>query len=394
VSSPRDVAIVGLGITDMTRRVYHRSAREFASEALAVALANAGLQKSDLDGLLINGNHSPDSTVELQNALGLHDLRLLTVMSSAGSTAGAMLQYASLAIDAGDASCVALVFADAPLRPAVKISNTQYGGAPPAPPTGLDYLAYAYGDFGPATTGYAVAARRHMDLYGTTSEQLGAIAVSQREWAAMNLLAQMRTPMTIEDHQESRLIVDPLRLFDCCLVSNGAVAVILTSGERARDLRQPPVYVWAVAQGHPGDDGTGCRDGMVSTGAVQSGRAALADAGLTREDISVLQIYDCFTYTVLVTLEDYGFCAKGEGGAFVADGRLGPGGELPTNTGGGQLSSYYMWGFTPLSEAVIQARGQAGDRQVPRHDHVLVSGNGGILRNHSTTIVGPHRVGR
>jgi acetyl-CoA acetyltransferase len=128
----------------------------------------------------------------------------------------------------------------------------------------------------------------------------------------------------------------------------------------------------------------------VQSGASTSGQIALKAAGITLDDVDVLEIYDCFTYTVLVTLEDYGFCQKGEGGPFVEDGKLGPGGSLPTNTGGGQLSSYYMWGFTPLSEGVVQARGQGGDRQVPKHDMVLVSGNGGTLNFHSTSILSAH----
>jgi acetyl-CoA acetyltransferase len=228
-----------------------------------------------------------------------------------------------------------------------------------------------------------------MHLYGTTHDQLGTIAVGQREWAQMNPTAQMHgKPMTLADYHDSRWVVEPLHLFDCCLVSNGAVAVIVTSAERARELRQPPVYLLGFGQAAPGDNQRAEREPAVHTGAMRSGELALRMAGVALEDIDVLELYDCYTYTVLVTLEDYGFCEKGEGGAFVEDGKLGPGGSLPTNTGGGQLSSFYMWGFTPLSEGVIQARGQAGERQVPKHDLVLVSGNGGTLNWHSTTVIG------
>jgi acetyl-CoA acetyltransferase len=232
-----------------------------------------------------------------------------------------------------------------------------------------------------------------MHLYGTTSEQFGTIAVGQRQWAQMSPWAQMRKPMTLEDHHNSRFITEPLRLLDCCLVSNGAVAVIVTSAERARDLRQPPVNVLGYAQCAPGDNLRTDRHPGVETGAKRSGEIAFRMAGITRDEIGTCQLYDCYTYTVLVTLEDYGFCAKGEGGPFVADGKLGPGGSLPTNTGGGQLSGYYMWGFTPLSEAVVQARGQGGARQVPRNDFVLVSANGGILNYHATIILSPHTSG-
>jgi acetyl-CoA acetyltransferase len=150
------------------------------------------------------------------------------------------------------------------------------------------------------------------------------------------------------------------------------------------------VYLRGFGQCAPGDPGRTGREPAVHTGAGKSGELALAQAEIGLSDVDVLELYDCYTYTVLVTLEDYGFCDKGEGGVFVADGKLGPGGSLPCNTGGGQLSSFYMWGFTPLSEGVIQARGQGGKRQIGKHDHVLVSGNGGTLNFHSTTILSKH----
>jgi len=319
--------------------------------------------------------------------LGFQDLALLNVMNAYGSTAGTMIQYASMAIQEGLANVVVLVYADDPLKPA-RGAGTSYSGSSRRE-TGMDSLRSAYGNYG-ANPGYAMAARRHMHLFGTTSEQLGAIAVAQRKWAEMNPWAQMRKTMTLEDHQSSRFIVEPLHLLDCCLVSNGGIAVILTSAERARTLKQPPVYVLGMGQAAPGDNRRTDREPGIYTGARQSGERALKMAGVELSDIDICELYDCYTYTVLVTLEDYGFCKKGEGGMFVADGKLGPGGTLPTNTGGGQLSAYYMWGFTPLSEAVVQARGQAGERQVPKNDLILVSGNGGFLNYHSTTILSKH----
>lgn len=383
--SPRS-AIAGLGITEMGK-VFGRTSTDFAVEAVNLALVDAGLEKDALDGLLVNANVGtmlglPTGLgLDLQRSLGLTNLRLLNVMNSAGSTVGAMVQYASMAIASGMADMVACVYADAPLAPA-KGAGASYTFKREV--TGLDSLLGAAGIFG-ANTGFAMAAQRHMSLYGTTSAQLGDIAVSNRRWATMNPRAQMRTPITIEDHQNSRMIAEPLHLLDCCLVSNGGVAVIITGADRARDLRQPPVHVIGWGQGHPGDTD----DKDVRTGAVESGRTAMQMAGVTVEDIDTCQIYDCYTYTTLVTLEDYGFCEKGEGGAFVADGRLAPGGSLPTNTGGGQLSAYYMWGMTPLAEAVIQARGQGGERQLSKADVVLVSGNGSTLSHHSTLVLSP-----
>ena len=381
-------AIAGLGITEMGK-IYGRTASDFAGEAIALALEDAGLDARDVDGLLINGNQSAEMAPTLQFSLGFVDLTLVNTMSAFGSTAGTMLQYAAHAIDSGQANVVVCLYADAPLTQGAAISQSGYSGKRFNAP-GLAGLRFAYGDYGPANSGYAMALRRHMHLFGTDHDQLGTIAVGQRAWAQMNPRAQMRKPMTIDDYHASRWVVEPLHLFDCCLVSNGGVAVVLTSAERARDLRQPPVYLRGFGQCAPGDTGRAERDPAVHTGAGKAGELALRQAGIELVDIDVLELYDCYTYTVLVTLEDYGFCAKGEGGDFVADGKLGPGGTLPCNTGGGQLSSYYMWGYTPLSEGVIQARGQGGERQVADHDHVLVSGNGGVLTFHSTTILSKH----
>jgi acetyl-CoA acetyltransferase len=382
-------AIAGLGMTELGK-VYGRTATDFAVDAVTLAAADAGLTLADLDGLLVNPGVNNDTDLRLQSTLGMRNTRLLATIQGFGSSAGQMVQYASMAIDAGMADAVACVYADAPLREGRKAGES-YSGQRRAM-RGVGALAAAAG-LKAAPERYAVAARRHMNTYGTTSEQLGAVAVSARQWAAMNPHAQMRDPITVADHQSSRMIADPLRLLDCCLVSNGAIAVIVTSADRAASLRQPPVHVWGWGQAHPGYvNRRGSEFGLVS-GAARSGPEALTMAGVSVRDIDIRELYDCFTYTTVITLEDYGFCAKGEGGPLAASGALGPGGDLPTNTGGGELSSYYMWGMTPLSEAVIQARGQAGERQVAKHDLVMVSGNGGVLDFHSSLVLSRHRKG-
>src|SRR5258708_1218620 len=380
-------AIAGLGVTSMGK-IYGRSATDFALEAIELALADAGLQKDEVDGLLINANMSREMNPQLQAALGLENLSLLNVMNVYGSTAGTMIQYASMAIENGLANVVVLVYADDPLKPA-KGAGASYSGGRPLPMTGMSGLPMAYGYSG-ANLGYAMAARRHMHLFGTTSEQLGAIAIAQRKWAQMNPWAQMRKPLTMEEYLSSRYIAEPLHLYDCCLVSNGGVAVIVTSAQRARGLKQPPIYILGLGHASPGGTRRADREPGNHTATKHSGQIALRMAGIELKDIDVCELYRSYTYTVLVTLEDYGFCAKGEGGAFVEDGKLGPGGSLPTNTGGGELSAYYMWGFTPLSEGIVQARGQGGERQVEKNDLVLVSGNGGVLNYHSTTILSKH----
>ena len=381
----RGAAIVGLGITE-TGKVYGRSAAEFAADAVRLAVADAGLTLDDVDGLLVSGGLSGGVDIRLARQLGLHDLGLLSQISQAGSTAGAQVQLAALAIAGGLATTVAIVHADAPLKPAAR-SGDAYRRAPGSVATGFPGLAAVAGPRNP-NSGYALAAQRHMNRFGTTSEQLGAIAVGQRAWATKNPLARFRDPITLADHQASRWVARPLHLLDCCMVSNGGIALVVTSVERAAHLPQPPVHVWGWAQTHPGYRLERGSDWGLVSGAAIAGPRAMAMAGITPADVDVREIYDCYTYTTLITLEDYGFCAKGEGGALAESGALGPGGALPTNTGGGQLSSYYLWGMTPLSEAVIQVRGQGGERQVPRHEVAIVSGNGGVLDFHSTLVLG------
>jgi acetyl-CoA acetyltransferase len=379
----RQPVICGLGLTELGK-VYGPTAAQFAADAVRFAAADAGLALGDIDGLLVSSGVTNGVHLDLQLDLGLHDLALLCQMQAYGSTAGAMVQVASMAVQSGTASTVACVWADAPLRPD-RSGAAAYGAAARGQP-GWRGLAVAAG-ITSANQTYAMAARRHMERYGTSSEQLGAIAVAQRDWAVLNPLAQLRTPITIQDYLASRWVAEPFRLLDCCLVSNGGIAVIVTSADRGAGLRQPPVYVRGWAQAHPGHSGRRFDGFGLVSGAATAGPAALRMAGVELADIDVVELYDCYTYTVLVTLEDYGFCGKGEGGPFAASGVLGPEGKLKVNTGGGQLSSYYMWGMTPLSEAVIQARGQAGERQVPDHELVLVSGNGGVLDHHSTLVL-------
>jgi acetyl-CoA acetyltransferase len=387
-------------------KVYGRTPRRLAAEAVRLAAADAGLGLADLDGLLIcPGIAGTVLDVGLAQTLGLRDLRLLSVINAYGASAGAAVGLAALAVTSGSASAVACVFADTPLRARTPAGATfgmrggaggrGAGGAGPGGAGsrpqwhGLQGLAAGFG-YRTVTAEYALAARRHMASYGTTSEQFGAVAVAQRGWAAGNPRAQLRDPLNLEGHQASRWIVEPLHLLDCCLVSNGAIAVVVTAADRAAGLRRPPVHIWGWGQGHPGHPMERGSEFGLRTGAATAGPAAMAMAGIGTGDVTMCQIYDCYTYTVVVTLEDYGFCGKGEGGPFAASGALAPGGSLPVNTGGGQLSSYYMWGFTPLSEAVIQARGDGGARQAPGSDVILVSGNGGILAHHSTLILSPH----
>jgi len=379
-------AIVGLGQTRMGKNFDHPGPMGFAIEAVKLALDDAGLQREDLDGLLVNPGLTwtggQMASFSLQQAMGLKNLRLTATMNLGGATAGAMVMHAVQSIAAGMANVVACVFSDAPLKPP---SPRDGKGAGSAAAYGFARgLNASYGLFG-VNAQYAFVAQRHMHLYGTTQDQFGAIAVSQRQWANLNPDAQFQdVPMTLADYHASRWVVEPFHLFDCCLVSNGGLCVIVTSAQRARDLKCPPVYLLGMGQGHPGGDPA---QTLVS-GAPLAKETAFRMAGVTLKDVDFCEIYDCYTFTVLVTLEDYGFCKKGEGGPFVENGTIGPRGSMPVNTGGGELSAYYMWGMTPISEGVIQIRGDGGKRQVAKHDIGLVSGNGGILSTHSTLVLG------
>ncbi len=374
-------AITGLGMTELGR-VHGRSATDFAVDAVRRAAADAGLAVNAIDGLLLNAGVSQGIDLSLAQAIGLRQLAVHTQMNGYGSSAGQMVGYAVMAVSAGIAKHVACVFADAPLVPG-KRAGQAYGGARAARRS-VGSLGPSLGFAGPIPL-YALHAQRHMDLYGTTQDQLGAVAVSSRAWARSNPHAQMREPLDLAGYHASPWIVEPFHLLDCCLVSNGAICVIVSAAENARDLARPPVYVRGFAQGHQLEP-----DDTTPSLAQRSSAKAFAMAGCTADDITLCEIYDCYTYTVITTLEDYGFCKRGEGGPFVESGALAPGGKLPTNTGGGMLSSYYMWGMTPISEAVIQARGDGGERQVPRNELIAVSGNGGIFNFHATLVLSPN----
>ncbi len=280
-------------------------------------------KREDLDGLLVNpGITWTDNTMasfSLQQAMGLRDLRLTATMGLGGATAGAMIMHATQSIAAGMANTVACVFADAPLKPpAPQDAKGAEAAAVRRPPTASRAGSMPPTDSSASMRTYAFVARRHMDLYGTTQDQLGAIAVEQRKWANQNPEAQFHdAPMTLEDYHASRWVVEPFHLYDCCLVSNGGCAVIVTSAERAKSLKKPPVYLLGMGQGHPGGDPM---DTLLS-GAPIAKETAFKMADIKLSDIQFAQLYDCYTFTVLVTLEDYGFCKKGEGGPFVAGGQ-------------------------------------------------------------------------
>ena len=252
----------------------------------------------------------------------------------------------------------------------------------------------AFGHLGAAAS-YALAAQRGMHTFGTGPETWKHIAVGQRKWANLNPEATMHEKkMTFEDYYQSDWVVEPFRRFDCCLISDGGRALVVTTAERARDLKHLPVYIMGLGQHNPSSEVAQCTYMDGPTGAKLAGEQAFNMAGVTPDDIDACQIYDCFTYTVEITLQEYGFFQPGEGEDWFKDGTIEPGGRMPVNTSGGQLSEVYFMGMTPFSEAVMQLRGICGNRQLGPQTNtkepqiIICSDNGGILQSHSCCILG------
>jgi acetyl-CoA acetyltransferase len=356
------------------------------AQAFRRALADAGLTPRDIDGLAsagYNGMHE----VQLAEYLGLTP-HWLDSTSCGGSSFEFQAMHAYRAIQAGDVDTIAIVYGNNQLSAFGRTLGTGGGGQRGG---GVMPLAMSY-EFPTGMTlvgAYAMAAQRHMYEYGTTTEQLASIAVQTREHAARNPHAMYRDPITVDEVLSSKLVADPLHKLDCCVISDGGCCLILTTEERARDLPHRLVYVRGAAGGTTHHSIQGMADMTTTAGAV-SGPKAFAEAGIKPSDVDMFAMYDSFTYTVLVMLEDLGFAPKGEGGPFAADGNLRLGGALPTNTDGGGLSATHpgMRGLFLLCEATRQLRGEAGDSQVEGAEVAVAHGSGGWLSTQSTVVLG------
>jgi acetyl-CoA acetyltransferase len=356
-------------------------------EAIKNALDEAGLTKKDVDGLVVRGADDIYAFHQLAAArLGI-DVNFSTSLDNGGASQILAIILAIMAIEAGLATTVVCGYGrDSWTRTHQKGVGIAQNDLIPAAQRPREH-GPEFGHFG-AVSQHAFGARRHMFEYGTTRRDFAAIATAFREHALRNPDAVMKKPMTLDDYFAARLVVDPFGLFDCSLNSDGAGAVVVTSAERAKSLRQRPVLIKGFAT-HNNTKGWLEEDHMLSTGAVESGARAFRMAGLGPEDVDTAQIYDCFTYMVLTQLEDYGFCKKGEGGAFVSSGALRRDGSLPTNTSGGQLSEAHVEGMLQIVEGARQLQGVYGpDRQVRDAEIALVSGHGGNQVCHSTLILG------
>jgi acetyl-CoA acetyltransferase len=366
MSTSGDVAIVGVGATPYYRRgeSYPQTSTELACKAILAACADAGLSVAQIDGFAYYsgagaGYGETMDTATFMETLGIPEVTFSAALTSGGGGSAGSIGLARAALMAGDATYVVTVMALQQLKQRL---GTVFGAVAPSP---LGSFLQPSGLVGPGHL-MSVLTRRHMHLYGTRREAFAEIAISSRENALNRPKALKRTPITQEDYFNARMIAEPLCLFDFCLETDGAVAVITTTMDRARDLRQKPARVVAAAHGGRRDWGRGFAwYGMQDPDFASSGHAPIAkriyaQAGIGPDDIDVALIYDHFSPMVLMQLEDYGFCAKGEGGAFVESGAIRyKGGSLPVNTHGGQLSEAYIIGMTHIVEAVEQIRGTA-----------------------------------
>lgn len=351
---------------------------ELQAEAAAEALAEAGIEKSEVDGLLCSGRWGRTPQLEVAEYLGVRPS-----YSDGTSVGGASflfhLGHAAAAIKAGLCEVALIVYG----------STQRSGKERSLSPT--QNLALQYEGFAglPNPVGaYALAASRHMALHGTTREQLAEVAVAARRWAQLNPKAFKRDPLSIADVIAAPPVAEPLHRLDCCLVTDGGGAVVVVSPERARSLPKRPVWLLGHGESHSHMLISQMPD-LAMSPAREAGQRAFAMAGLSHRDIDVLQIYDSFTITVLLTLEALGFCRPGEAGAYVSGGRIAPGGEVALNTSGGGLSYCHpgMFGIFLIIEAVRQLRGECGARQAARHGTALISGTGGVLSSNATCIL-------
>ena len=378
------VAIVGAADTTVGI-VPDRTATELCVDAALAALADAGIGKDEVDGLITCNAMSQPMLYHAEAIAEYLQIfpRYCLGVGAGGGTTFSIIHHAASAIATGMADVVLVAMADS-----LRSSLTREQAMMMQSSTGHPQFEQPFGATVPAY--YALIAQAHMHQFGTTSEQLAEIAVAARAHAALNPAAQMRDPITVDDVMNSRMIADPLRLLDCSLVSDGGSAVILTSAERARDFPHPPVYILGAGEGHSHEHISQAHD-LTTSAAKEAGERAYAMAGLGAKDMDFAQLYDCFTPTVLVELEDLGFCVKGEGGAFAASGALMPGGALPINTHGGLLSHCHPGNpgsMFALTESVWQLRGTAGDRQVAGAEVGLVHAQGGIMSSHTALILG------
>ncbi|MDZ4277994.1 MAG: acetyl-CoA acetyltransferase [Dehalococcoidia bacterium] len=384
MSLSKKVAIVGVDESDEIGICKGKTSIVLHAEAARNALRDAGLELRDVDGLFTAG----PSVMFLAEYLGIQP-KYMDSTTVGGSSFVIEVEHAAAAIEAG--ICNVALITHGEMGYSARRGRASRGAGPARfqdPEAPSAQFEYIYG-LGPAPSVYAMAAMRHMHEFGTTHEQLAEIAVATRKWAQLNPKAFMREPLTIDDVLSSRWIAYPFHIYDCCLVTDAGGACVVVGADRARDLPKKPA--WLLGSGEATTHQTLLNNpDLTQTPARYSGERAFKMAGLTHKDIDVVEVYDSFTYTALVTIEELGFCAKGEGGPFLSEQRSAPGGDFPMNTNGGGLSYTHpgMYGMFLIIEAVRQLRGECGERQVPDANTALVNGTGGSLSSTGTLILG------
>ena len=352
---------------------------ELLAQAAHAAVADAGLHLRDVDGLFTATLTDFMPALTVAEYLGLRP----AVVDGTNVGGASFLQHAisaAMALRLGLCKVALICYGSNQRSTARRLITLSQSDPPPyEAPYKPRYPVVAY----------ALAASRHMHLYGTTPEQLAEVAVAARRWARLNPMAYVRTPLTISEVRDSRMVCDPLTVRDCCLVTDGAGAIVMVAADRARDAPKPAAYFLGGAHATWHRQVSSMPD-ITATAAQESGARALAMAGLSPAQVDQAQLYDAFTINPILFLEDLGFCQKGEGGPFVEGGRIAPGGALPVNTNGGGLSFCHpgMYGIFTLIEAAIQIRGEGGDRQVDGTDVVLCHGNGGTFSSQATVLLG------
>jgi acetyl-CoA acetyltransferase len=371
------VAIVGVAESDLGQVADEMSPMDLCAQSISRALADCGLTMKDVDGLFCAMTQQRMSIISLIEYLGIQPKFIGSSMTG-GSSFEFHVAQAAAAIDAGLCSVAVIAYG----------STQRSVGRKQASQREVNPYETPFKPFLPASA-YALAASRHMHQYGTTREQLAEVAVAARKWAQLNPVAWEKKPLSVADVLKSRMISHPFTVRDCCLVTDGGGAIVMTSAARAKSLKKPPAYVLGCGHGVTHMNISSMPD-LTVTGAKQSGDAAYKMAKLSAKDCDMVQLYDAFTVNTILFLEDLGFCRKGEGGAFVSNGNIAPGGGLPVNTNGGGLSYCHpgMYGLFVLIEGVRQLRGECGERQVKKHDVAMVHGNGGVLSAQASVILG------
>lgn len=371
------VSVVGAAESELGHVAEGTTSLDLAAQAASRAAADAGITLRDIDAVFCATSHYNMSGLELSEYLGIHP-RYSDSTNLGGASFVSHVLHAVSAIHAGLCTTALIAYGSTQLSDGGKLSTAS------AP----NLYEAAYRPRYPVSM-YALAAMRHMYEFGTTREQLAAVAVAAREWAQLTPGAFSTDPLTIEMVLSARMVSDPLTVADCCLVTDGGGAVILASTTRARALRHPPIPVLGVGEAH-WHRSISQMPSLTRTAAIDSGARAFAMAGLGPADVNVVELYDAFTINVPLFLEDLGFCEKGEGGPFVERGRIAPGGALPLNTNGGGLSYTHpgMYGIFLLIEATKQLRGDCGVRQVDGAEVALVHANGAVLSAQATALLG------